>query len=237
MSQFLQISPQKSRGLDRIIFRNAHKLYRDAAILTRGGGSYSSANSLLILSSEEAIKAILVILHSEGYRTYGMENAKKFFTDHKMRHQLAKFIELTSGIFESFAQYAKQEPVTLIRTPSKGWNDFLNGVLSILNAAGPVLQSTQRIKLLEEFNTDKNKGFYVDYFNGYPVVPDIEINKALHDATKDIVLRIFRVYKGCRILFHPSVSRRYDPAQVALLKEQLKELINNAMKDFSFTSL
>lgn len=236
MSQFLQISPQKSRGLDRIIFSNARKLYRDAEILNRAGGSYSSANSLLILSSEEAIKAILVVLHSEGYRTYGMENAKKFFTDHKTRHQLAKFIELSSGIFESFVQYTEQEPVTLIRTPSKGWNDFLNGVLSILNAAGPVLQSTQRIKLLEEFNTDKNKGFYVDYFNG-PIIPEIEINKARHDATKDIVSRIFRVYKGCKILFHPSVSRRYDPAQVALLKEQLKELVNNAMKDFSFTNL
>jgi len=236
MSEFLQISPQKSKGLDRIIFSNARKLYRDAAILDRAGGSYSSANSLLILSSEEAIKAILVALHSEGYHTYRMENAKKFFTDHRMRHQLAKFIELTSGILESVARYTEQEPVTLIRTPSKGWNDFLNGALSILNAAGPVLQSTKRIERLEEFNTDKNKGFYVDYCNGL-LIPEIEINKVRHDATKDIVLRIFRVYKGCKILFHPSVSRRYDPQQVALVKEQLKVLVNDAMRDFSFTRL
>ena len=236
MSQFLQLSPQKSRGLDRIIFNNARRLYKDAIILEKSGGSCCSANSLLILSSEEAIKAILVLLHSEGYRTYGMENAKKFFTDHRMRHQLAKFVELTAGILESFAKYTEQEPVNPIKTQSKGWNDFLNGILRIVNVVGPVIKSTKRIEILEGFNTNKNKGFYVDYF-GDPIVPELEINATRYNETKEIVIRIFRVYKACRILFHPSASRRYDPGKVALIKDQLRELINNAMKDFSFTNL
>jgi AbiV family abortive infection protein len=79
MSNFLNLSPRHSKCLHEPIFKNALKLKKDAITLAERNASYSTANSLLILSSEEMIKALLVLLHSEGYHVYRIEVAEKFF--------------------------------------------------------------------------------------------------------------------------------------------------------------
>ena len=57
MIKFLNLSPKKSIGLDKPLYKNALNLKRDAIFIAEKRKSYSSASSLLILSTEECVKS------------------------------------------------------------------------------------------------------------------------------------------------------------------------------------
>ena len=124
MNTFINLSAQKSKGIDYSIYKNARQLRKDALLIAENNKSFASATSLLILSSEEVIKSILVLLNSQGYKTYLIKDAKKFFTDHRVRHQLAQLIELSIGVLESFDKKESNKLVTLLKTKS----DFFNNI-------------------------------------------------------------------------------------------------------------
>ncbi len=109
MSGFLNQSPLKSKKLHEPIYKNAQKLRRDAILVANTNKSFSTATSLLVLSSEEIIKAILVLLHSEDFNVYKIKDAKKFFSDHKIRHELAQLLELINGLVESGIEFENNE--------------------------------------------------------------------------------------------------------------------------------
>lgn len=236
MNTFINLSPKQSKGINEAIYKNARQLKKDALLIATKNKSYSGATSLLVLSSEEVIKAILVLLHGEEYKVYQINAARKFFTDHKIRHQLAQLIEITVGFVESLDKWEKQEPTNLIKTKSEDWNSFLNGIFDFVKAITPLENSAKRIDKLEEFNSKKNNGLYVDYKDKL-IVPQEEINENTYRETKDIVERVFRVYKILRILYHPCIHNRKDQEEIESLKLKMKIFINDATKGFSFKEL
>lgn len=234
MSTFINLSPKQSKDIDNAIYINARQLKKDALLIAEKNKSYSSATSLLILSSEEVIKAILVLLHSEGYKVYQISDAKKFFYNHEIRHQLAKLIEMTAGFIESIQKYEKREPIKLFKTNNNVFGGFLNFVLEVATASDPFVDSTQRIKDLENFNDNKNNGLYVGYKDKL-IVPKEEITKTDYRKTKEIVERIFRVYKILRILYHPCIHNRKNQEEIEEIK--MKIFIDEGMEGFSFKEL
>ena len=233
---FSDLTPKESNGIDEIIFKNARQLKKDALLIAATNKSYCSGNSLLILSSEEVIKALLVLLHSKGYKVYEIKDARKFFFDHKIRHQLAQLLEISTGFIESIDIWKKQEPTKLINTKSEGWNSFLNGIFDFANAIMPLANSIKRIKDLEGFNDDKNNGLYVGYKDQL-IVPKDKVTETDYRKTKEIVERIFRVYKIVRILYHPCIHNRKDHEKIEETKMKMKIFIDKGMKGFSFKEL
>lgn len=233
---FFDLTPKESKGIDEVIFNNAKQLRKDATLIAATNKSYSIATSLLILSSEEIIKAILVLLHSEGYRVYKINDARKFFFDHKIRHQLAQLIEMTAGFIESLDKWENQEPTKLINTKSEGWNSFLNGILDLTKAIPPLANATKRIEDLENFNDNKNNGLYVGYKDQLSI-PKEKITKSDYRKTTEIVERIFRDYKILRILYHPCIHNRKDQAEIESIKNQMKVFIDESMEGFLFKEL
>lgn len=233
MNSFINLSVQQSKGIDYSIYKNARQLRKDALLIAETNKSFSSATSLLILSSEEVIKSVLVMLHSQGYKTYLIKDSKKFFSDHRVRHQLAQLMELSIGILESIEKKASNKPVTLLKTKSEFWNGLVNGILEIALASKPFLDSAQRVKKLMEFNDKKNQGLYVD-FRDKLLIPEIEISERDFIETKLIVNRIFNVYKGLKIIFHPRVQNHFKNDDIEFLKNQLHVFIDEALKDYSF---
>ena len=233
MNTFINLSAQKSKGIDYSIYKNARQLRKDALLIAENNKSFASATSLLILSSEEVIKSILVLLNSQGYKTYLIKDAKKFFTDHRVRHQLAQLIELSIGVLESFDKKESNKLVTLLKTKSDFWNGLVNGFIGIALASKPLLNSVERVKKLTEFDDKKNQGFYVD-FRDRLLIPQIEITKTEFTETKVVVDRIFRFYKGLKILFHPNIKNHYKEENIEILKNQLRVFIDEALKDYSF---
>jgi AbiV family abortive infection protein len=60
MITFNTLSVAKAKGLDNAIFKNARQLKKDAILIATTNKSYGAASSLLILSTEEIIKGILI---------------------------------------------------------------------------------------------------------------------------------------------------------------------------------
>ena len=236
MSNFINITPQKSKIIHNVIYKNALKLYKDALVVANTNKSYSTANSLVILSSEEAIKAILVLLHSEGYNVYKIVDAKKFFSDHKIRHQLAQLIEITSGFFESVQKYENRDSIKLFKIKNEFLDSLINGFVEVVKAAKPIVESTKRINKLEDFNIKKNNGLYVGYKDKL-IVPKLEITETDYLEAKDIVERIFKAYKTLGILYHPSIHNRNDQDEIESIKNQMKVFIDEGMEGFSFKEL
>lgn len=233
MNTFINLSVQQSKDIDYSIYKNARQLRKDALLIAEINKSFPSATSLLILSSEEVIKSILVLLHSQGYKTYLIKDSKKFFSDHRVRHQLAQLMELSIGILESIEKKASNEPVTLLKTKSEFWNGLVNGILEIALASKPFLDSAQRVKKLMEFNDKKNQGLYLDYRDKL-LIPEIEISESDFIETRLIVNRIFNVYKGLKIIFHHKVQNHFKNDDIEFLKNQLRVFIDEALKDYSF---
>lgn len=236
MSTFINLSPKQSKNIDNAIFKNARQLRKDALLIVEKNKSYSSANSLLILSSEEVIKAILVLLHSEGYKVYQISDAKKFFYNHEIRHQLAQLIEMTAGFIESIQKYENRAPVKLFKIKNTFWDTLINDGLEVLRASAPLLESSKRTKDLENFNDNKNNGLYVGYKDKL-IIPKEEITEIDYRKTKDIVERIFRVYKILRILYHPSIHNRKNQEEIEDTKIKMKIFIDEGMEGFSFKEL
>ena len=225
MSNFLNISPKNSKNLHEPIFKNAQKLRRDALIIAEKNMSFSTANSLLILSSEEVIKAILVLLHSEGFDVYKIKDAKKFFSDHKIRHELAKLVEAVNGIIESGMEYEKNEKSNIKKVQNEELNNFLNFIVDVKNAMQPFLKTGTRMKLLEEFNDNKNKGLYTDFRNEL-LIPSQVINESLFESCKETVERILKTYKVLRIMYNPMISNHLKYENISKRKDELRNAIN-----------
>lgn len=104
MNGFINLSREKSKELDSVVFSNSKNLYKDAIILSTHH-SYATASSLLILSLEVCVKALYIFLHSEGIDVYKSKLAKKIFTNHAVRHDVAKSVEMLLGIVEIIGKF------------------------------------------------------------------------------------------------------------------------------------
>lgn len=236
MKQFLHLSPEETKGLDVLIYKNALQLKKDAMLIAASRKSYSSATSMLILSSEEAIKSVLVRLHAEHYNTYKLKEAGKFFKDHKIRHQIAQLIEMGSGLIESLMKYDEQQPTKLLNTKIKWLDGLVNGLIDLAHAAKPFLDSTERVKALQAFNDLKNKGFYVDY-RDRQILPQNEVTESIYNRTLLITERVFKFNKIVRIIFHEKLENHMSLEEINKWKIILEDLIDNGMKEFSFKEL
>lgn len=236
MQKFTNLNAEMSYGLDVSIYKNALELKKSALLVADNREAYSVANSLLILSTEEVIKSILVKLHAEEYNVYKLKDARKFFTDHKIRHQIAQLIEVGTGFIESLIKYEERQPTKLLKTKYKWINTLVNGFFDIVDAAKPLIESAKRTEELQKFNDLKNKGFYVDYRDAL-LTPQKEITKDIYITTLAITERIFTFSKGARILFHEKLENHMTREDIEKCKEALTDFIDKAMSDFSFKDL
>lgn len=235
MQNFINLSSNDSKGLDQSIYNNARKLRNDAILLAETNKSYCSATSLLILSSEEIIKATLVFLHSQGFKVYLIKGAKRFFSDHKIRHEVAQLVEVGSSLMETMTIWEEQREKPLFKTKVK-WLDWgLNGLNDIVKSVQPLVDSGKRIEKLQEFNDLKNQGLYVNYEDKL-FSPQFQIDADEYTTVKNIVERTFKFYKSLRLLYHPSIEKHLSKKKIKETRKDLELLINDAFKDYEFNN-
>ena len=230
MNTFINLSAIQSKGFDDAIFKNAKQLKKDAILIATNNKSYSSATSLLILSSEEVIKAILVLLHSQEYKVYQIKDARKFFTDHKVRHEVATILEFLNGIEAGLMTIDQKKEV--LEVVSSNNDSFLtklkNGLNSVKDFLEPISKSLERIKVVQEFDALKNKGLYVDYKDQL-IIPKTAIKHYTFRKTKDSVDQIFKHYKIIKLLFHPKLKNHLSHEEINKTKTGLKTLIDGLL--------
>ncbi len=179
-----------------------------------------------MLSLEETVKAILVKLHSEELKIYKLEDSRKFFKDHRIRHKIAQMIELGDGLFESSMEYSNN------KTSRKFKSNFLGSILNVAVSSKPFLHSILRFDKLEKFDNYKQRGFYVDYRNEL-LRPNEEISIIEYSSVNEALDRATRFYKYLRIAYHSSLKNRSNSDELNKQKENLKIFINDALEDFS----
>jgi AbiV family abortive infection protein len=236
MKKFLNLSLKDSKGLDKPLYNNALNLKRDAILIAEKRKSYSSASSLLILSTEECVKSILVLLHSEKYKIYQLKDARKFFSDHIIRHQIAMFVIMALKFQDAFKEGLNLSPSKLLNLKSNNFDDFLNLTEDILMQLEPLLEAKPDIDYLQDFNEIKNKGFYVDYRDQL-VNPKTEVTIEDYSKVLKINTKVFKFNKLLRILFHEKVENHMKKEKIVEAKKFIKEFIDDGMKLVSFEEL
>ena len=238
MKQIINLDRSSLDNLSNELFINANSLKKDSEVLFSVRNSISSANSLLILSSEEIIKAILVLMYKEGYEVHKMKEANKFFKDHKIRHQIAKIVDLTISLFEAGEIWEKKRNNPRFKSKYKLLNVIGNFILDIGDTLEPIANSNDRIKKLEKFNDDKNKGFYVDFRNEI-ISPQYNKDKSTYEENLIIVERLLRFFKAFRLINNPKVKERYQKEflEIEEMLKHTKKIINENIKDFSLKEL
>ncbi|MFC4267512.1 AbiV family abortive infection protein [Polaribacter marinivivus] len=237
MRKFLNLFPKDSKGLDKPIYRNALNLKRDAIFIAEKRESYSTSTALLILSAEECIKSILVLLHSENFRIYEIKDSKKFFYDHVIRHQIGMFVIMGLEFQTVFNNEFNLDPAKVQNLKSKNFGDLLSITEDILKKLEPLYNATNRdIEYLQEFNEIKNNGFYVDYRDRL-IVPKEKITFEDYSKTLKINNKIFKFNKQLRILFHEKIENHMEKKKIEEAKNYIKEIIDDGMKIVKFEEL
>lgn len=228
MQTLLTLPAKQSKNLDNSFYRNAKDLKANAELIVNSRESYGCATSLLVLSLEETVKAILVKLHSEGLKIYKLEDSRKFFNDHRIRHKIAQMIELGDGLFQSSMEYSDN------KTSKKFKNSLLGSFLNAAVSSKPFLYSIIRFDKIEKFDEYKQSGFYVDYRNRL-LQPNEEITKIEYNSVYEALERATRFYKYLRIAHHISIKNRSNYHEIVSKKEDLKIFVNDALENFSFS--
>lgn len=219
---FLDLNVAESQGIGKIIFKNALRLKNDALILSEND-SFSTATSILILSLEEVIKAICVELHASEYQVYEIKYIDSVFYNHTKRHQLAE----TIGKIESLAilikviEYCYNKNQKSNFTPDNIdiniFNEKLRNLCDILN-------NICNDSPIEKFNTYKNSGIYVDYYNELLIPKDI-ITDYEFNQVNEVHNQITRIYKLIVLSHHQSIKFRNNSDAYLEIKKTIKEII------------
>ena len=234
--RFIDLKPEELKGLDSPIFKNGRSLYKDAHLLVKVNDSYSSATSLAILSTEEYVKAILILLESEGNKIFLLKNAKSFFTGHKIRHNIAQMIEMGQGLFDTVTKWEDKKRNRRLTKGNKTFINVVNWLDRLAGAAITMNSSKERIEFLLTLDSLKNNGLYVD-FNNELLEPNVTVDKGSFKKVLDINQRVLRFYKLLRILYNPSLSNHMAQNEINKLKNELKDFIKVGLEGFSFSEL
>ena len=81
----MNLSARECRAKSLEILGNATRLWK-AALDNGKGADYGLSISLMVISIEELVKALILILDASGFEFRKSTSVKRFFTDHHIRH-------------------------------------------------------------------------------------------------------------------------------------------------------
>ncbi|SFG22628.1 abortive infection protein, AbiV family [Salegentibacter agarivorans] len=223
MQTFFTLSSKQAKDFDKPLYVNARDLLRDASLLVDKNNSYNRATSLLVLSLEELVKAILVKMHSESLQVYDLKDAKFFFSQHKIRHQVAQLLEMGYAFYEAVEKWQK-----------KGRKGPLQSAGKLLQVLLIAISTNERIKKLKKFNDYKNNGFYVGYRDRL-LDPKQEIGESEFYEVKEAWQRCRHFYKLLCIIYHPKLENHLSRNRINEIHGDLELFINEAMSEYSFS--
>lgn len=120
------------------------------------------AVSLNILSLEEYTKATIVLLKSEAVKVFEVKELRQAFTNHKKKHETATLLEIIN-LVEPVIKFAEWNERRLKRKHLPFIERFVLNIQDFSNALEPLKQIISNIQWLDNADSLKNRGLYVDY--------------------------------------------------------------------------
>jgi len=167
-----------------VLFGAQHAYYNAKSLYTGGlqlgaNGNYGTANALLILSTEECVKCMIL---AAGFINVKIDfKIEPFFKDHKTKHKKAGEMQKFINSFSLF----KTALTDVFEKRKSAFSIVVNlGIAAVLSSVDFGKGDSTRFAKwwAEEANEMKNNGLYVGYFNGKWSLPT-DVTKATFDDT------------------------------------------------------
>lgn len=182
---FMVLSKTECLNASKHLLENAESLYNDAVLLA-GNNSYGRATSMLIHSTEETMKALILFLDSKGFQFRNkVSGINNLFVNHSLRYGLAMIVSVLHVFSEDlnkFLQNVRNDPQSIIELhknkkvlENKFFEYFKNKIKIVL----------QEVIWFSKAEFLRQDGFYVDYVN--EIKTPLNINKKDYE---DVLLRI-----------------------------------------------
>ncbi len=174
----------------KLTFENAKRLFKAAETL-EGIKDYPTANSLLVLSAEEAVKAFS-ILNQGVFPEANKQGFEASFTDHKTKLKTIQSIRVITGIIHGFIDHWYKPMLENIDLANKEQTAHrkttFNGLLNwIQNEAKiPDTPMAKERKWWDNAKTMKESGFYVGFNQGKWHLPN-SITRSKYLSSKNYV--------------------------------------------------
>jgi AbiV family abortive infection protein len=182
---FMGLTNSECIDASKHLMDNAKGLYNDAKLLANNG-SYGHATSMLIHSTEETMKALILFLDGNGFlfrrKVKGINN---LFVNHKLRYGLAMLLSVLNIFSEDLKdlfQKIKNEP-NLILALNKDKEQM--GRILLQYAQKKIKIVIQEIFWFSKAEFIRQEGFYVDYVD--EIKTPLQISKK---DFEDVLIRI-----------------------------------------------
>ncbi len=161
MKGFLNLSNEECLEVSPTLFNNANVLITTAEDASLKG-NYGVACSLMILGTEELVKALIVFLKGYGVTVFKVKEFREVFHKHKTKHETALLIKAIATMFQILDVY---EPKTITQKHvQKHWiSNVISGLKKGLKVMTFLIEFGDDVSWWEKANDLKNNGFYVGY--------------------------------------------------------------------------
>lgn len=216
-NSFFSIPPAKLIKLYPEIIKNSDLQYQ-TAIEIADNGKPGIAIPHLLISTEELIKALVVVLDAKGFKFRSIPGMEVFFKNHEIRFFLSSIIFVFTIFGDDFKKFMGENRSDFTR--AKGLlNGYKNNEPDTINSIKRYLLRKfiiirEEIKWFSQAEIFRQNGFYVD-MKGNLISP-LNISQNQFEEAKR---RINRVNKAIKYIIEIAVSK--DQA----MKEEVKRLI------------
>jgi AbiV family abortive infection protein len=215
------------------LLQNAESFYNDARLLANNN-SFGHATSLLIQSTEETMKALILFLDGKGFQfRRSVKGINNFFVNHKLRYGLAMIM----SIMYTFSEDLKLLFRIIMRDPYafEYLNDkrqqMENFVVTYLKRK--ILIVLNEVEWFSKAEFLRQDGFYVDFMDD--IKTPLQISKAdyedVHlriDGMRSIVIAFIQSFESQDELFIKYVTKLKNQ----FITENWYENIGNVIDKF-----
>lgn len=222
---FLTLGKAESLKVSKLSVDNALGL-KDTAISAANKNNFGVATSLMILSTEEIIKAQALFFQGIGIHIQKIKNANKLFSSHTNKHQFASVLQL-SKVVEGIIKADEYKPqnkeyetgVTFVNYILKGLQGLRNILTPVALIGEAIEEMKDNIELLEKANDLKNMGFYVDYKNELRLPADIPSDT----FQKFLALNkeCFNLYRIIKLSYEKSLDQKDQEIITSTINNQI----------------
>jgi len=184
--RFNQLSKDELHKGFYLCGESAHNHCDTAEVIVKEKKLYSIATSHLVLSVEEATKALIIVEKIKG-RSIDKININKIFSKHLPKHeQVKKIFPNAKNLFIRFYYEYIEKNKDQILSSNNQDHILFKEITEIANFIEKLNKEKFDI-LWDKANKRKNSGFYVDYIKNDWIAPKDSINKNIYDKHYKIV--------------------------------------------------
>ena len=182
---FMTLTQTECLLASKHLLDNADSLYNDAQLLAKNK-SYGRATSMLIHSTEETMKAVILILDGNGFQfRKRADGINHLFSNHSLRYGLAMVISLLDVLSKDLNGYInkiKLEPNKFI-SQSEDMSVLEGKLLNYFKKKIKII--IHEVNWFSKAEFLRQEGFYVDYVD--KIKTPLEIKE---DEYNDVLVRI-----------------------------------------------